>query len=85
MTCGISFSDQSINAMYVRLQILISNTSGEHRCILSRKYFPIASVDRDKSEYDNDICFMAFALKAKVLRIVKEEVISTCGRGQYVM
>ena len=61
--------DHSINVhgtMYVRLQILISNTSREHRCILSRKYFPIASVDREKSEYHNDICFVAFALKAKV-------------------
>ena len=54
-TCSMR-PDHSFNvhgAMYVRLQILISNTSREHRCILSRKYFPIASVDREKSEYHN--------------------------------
>ena len=49
------------------------------------KLFPIASVDRKKSENHNDIYFMAFALKGKVLQIVKEKVISTCGRGHYVM
>ena len=48
-----------------------------HQCILSRKYFPIASMDRDKSENHNDIYFMAFALKGTVLKIV----IGTCGRG----
>ena len=41
------------------------------------KYFSIASVDREKSENHNYIYFMAFALKGKVLKIVKEKVIST--------
>ena len=46
-----------------------SNTSRGHLCILSQKYFPIASVDREKSEnhYIN-IYFMHFALKGKVLK-----------------
>ena len=47
------------------------------------KLFPIASVNRKKSENRNDIYFMAFALKGTVLQIVKEKVISTCGRGHY--
>ena len=34
------------------------------------KNFPVASVDREKSEIIN-IYFMAFALKGKVLKIVK--------------
>ena len=38
--------------------------------------------DREKSENHNDIYFMAFALKGKVLKIVKQKVIS---RGHYVM
>ena len=54
----------------------------ERRCILSRKYVSIASVDREKSE--NLYC-MAFALKGTVLKIVKENLISTCGRGHYMM
>ena len=62
-----------------------SNTLRGHLCILSQKYFPIASVDREKSENHNDIYFMAFALKEKVLKIVKEKVISSCGCGHYVM
>ena len=33
----------------------------------------------------SDIYFMAFALKETVLKIVKEKVISTCGRGHYIM
>ena len=33
-------------------------------------------MDREKSEDHTDICFMAFALKGKVLNIVKEQVIS---------
>ena len=53
-------------------------TSKGHLCIVSRKYFPIASLDRENS---NDIYFMAFVLKGKVLKIVKEKMISTCGRG----
>ena len=52
---------------------------------LSRKYFPIASVDREKSENHDYIFFMAFSLKEKVLKIVKEKVISTCSCGHYVM
>ena len=56
------------------------NTSRGHQCILSRKYFPITLVDREKSENHNDIYFMAFALKGTVLKIVKEKVISNCGR-----
>ena len=48
---------------------IISDTSRGH---LSRKYFPIASVDREKSDNHN---FMAFALKGTVLKIVKEKVI----------
>ena len=63
----------------------ISNTSRGHLCILSRKYFPITLVDREKSGDHNEIYFMAFALKEKVLKIVKEKVISTRGRGHYVM
>ena len=39
-----------------------------HLGILSRKYFPITSVDREKSEDHN---VMAFALKEKVLKNVK--------------
>ena len=54
-------------------------------CISSQKYFPIASVDREKSENHSDIYFMAFALKGTGLTILKEKVISTCGRGHYVM
>ena len=47
------------------------------------KYFPIASLDREKSENHNDIYFMAIALNGKVKKFVKEKVIrlSTCGRG----
>ena len=60
-------------------------SSRGHLCILSQKYFPIASVDREKLENHNYIYFMAFALKGKVLKIVKEKVISTCGRSHYVM
>ena len=52
---------------------------------LKSKIFPIASVDREKSENHNDMYFMAFALKGTVLKIVKENVISTCGRSHYVM
>ena len=37
-------------------------------CILSRKYFPIASVDREKSEDYDDSYFIAFALKGEVLK-----------------
>ena len=55
-----------------------SNTSKGHLCILR-----IFSVDREKLEDHNEIYFMAFALKGKVLKI--EKVISTCGRGHYVM
>ena len=62
-----------------------SNTLRGHLCIESRKYFLIASVDREKSEDYSDIYFMAFALKGKVLQIFKEKVISTCDRGHYVM
>ena len=47
-----------------------------HQCILSRKYFPIASLDRDKSENHNDICFMAFALKGTVLLVLAVAVIT---------
>ena len=65
----------------IDLDLDISNTSREHLCILSRKYFSITSVDREKSENQNDIYFMAFALKGTMLKIVKEKVISTCGRG----
>ena len=36
-------------------------------------------MDREKSEDYNDTYFMAFALKGKVLKIVKENVISSCG------
>ena len=56
-----------------------------HQCIVSRKQFPIVSVDREKSENHNDIHFMAFALKGTVLNIVKEKVTITCGRGHYIM
>ena len=42
-------------------------------------------MDTPKLEDYNDIYFMAFALKGKVLKIVKEKVISTCCRGHYVM
>ena len=45
------------------------------------KIFLIASVDREKLENRNDIYYMAFARKGTVLEIVKEKVISTCGRG----
>ena len=38
-----------------------------------------------KLEDHNDIYFMAFALKGKVQKIVKEKVITTCGRGHYVL
>ena len=48
-----------------------SNTLKGHQCILSRNYFPITSVDREKLENHNDIYFMAFALKGAVLKIVK--------------
>ena len=41
------------------------------------KYFLIASMDREKSQSHNFIYFMAFALKGKGLKIVKEKVIST--------
>ena len=34
-------------------------------------HFPITSVDREKSEDNDDLYFMAFALKGKVLKIVK--------------
>ena len=47
----------------------------------SRKYFPITSL----VEKNRKIIFMAFALKGKVLRSVKGKVISTCGRGHYVI
>ena len=60
-------------------------TSRGHLCILSRIYFPIASLVREKSENYNDIYNMAFALKGKMLKIVEEKEISTCGRGYYVM
>ena len=42
-------------------------------------------MDSEKSKNRNDIYFMAFALKRTELKIVKEKVISTCGRGHYVM
>ena len=38
------------------------------------------SRNSNKSEDHNEIYLMAFALKGKVLKIVKETVISTCGR-----
>ena len=64
--------------------LVCSNTSRGHLCILSQNiYFPIASVVRDKSENHNDIYFMAFALKGKVLKVVIEIVISI--RGHYAM
>ena len=51
-----------------------SNTSRGHQCILSPKYFPIASLDKEKSDNHNDIHFMAFAPKEKVsTKIVKEK------------
>ena len=50
-----------------------SNTSRGHHCILSRKYFSIASLDREKLENHNDLYSMAFALKGTVLKIVKEK------------
>ena len=53
-------------------------SSRGHLCILSRKYFPIAAVDREKSENHNHIYFMAFGK-------LSEKLISTCGRGHYVM
>ena len=43
---------------------------------LKSKYFPIASVDREKLGYHSDMHCMAFALKGKVLKSVKK-VIST--------
>ena len=49
------------------------------------KKIPIASVDREKSENHNYFYFMAFALKGKVLKIVKEKVVSTCGLSHHVM
>ena len=49
------------------------------------KYFPVAPLNREKSEDQNDIYIMAFTLKGKVLKIDKEKVISTCSRGHYVM
>ena len=58
-----------------------SNTWRVHLCILSRKYFPIASVDREKSQDHNDIYFMAFGLKVKVIKIVEK----VSGRGHYAM
>ena len=70
------------------MHLCISRNSNTSRGILSRKYFPITSVDREKSEYHNGIYFMVFALKGKVLKIVKEKVISSCGpsgRSHYVM
>ena len=39
----------------------------------------------EKSENHDDIYFMSFVLNGTVLKIVKEKVISTCGRGHYVM
>ena len=44
---------------------------------LSRKYFPVAPLHREKSEDQNGIYFMAFALKGEVLKIDKEKVIIT--------
>ena len=43
------------------------------------KIFSDCIVDREKSEDHADIYFMTFVLKRKVLKIVKEKVISTCG------
>ena len=46
------------------------------------KYFLIASLDRRNIIM---MFFMAIALKGKVLKIVKEKVVSTCRRGLFVM
>ena len=49
------------------------------------KIFSIVSMNRKKWGDHNDEDIMAFALEGKVLEIVKEKVISICGRGHYVM
>ena len=56
-----------------------------HLRILSRKYFPIASLNKENSGDHHDMHFMALALEGKVAKIDKEKAISTCGRGHYVM
>ena len=67
----------SIEEVYNNVAISrISNTSRGHLCILSRKYFPIASDSVDRENHN--IYIMAFALKGKVLKFVKENVISAC-------
>ena len=43
---------------------------------LNSKYCPIESLNREKSGYLNDAGIVTFALKGKVLEIVKEKVIS---------
>lgn len=44
----------------------------------------VASVDREEAWDLNDIYFMPFALKGKVLKINKEKAINTCGHGHYL-
>ena len=77
----------AIHQSSLKSAVAISRNSNTSRalCILSQKYFPIASVDREKSKNHNNIYFMAFALKGTVLKIVKEKVIGTWGRSRYVM
>ena len=75
----LQFVHRTAIYMYMYFISRNSNTSRGHQCILRPKYFPITSVDREKSE--KHIYFMAFALKGTVLKIVKEKVISTCGSG----
>ena len=48
------------------------NTSRGHSFIISRKYFPIGSMNRKISGDHNDV-YISFALKGKVLEIVKEK------------
>ena len=42
-------------------------------------------MNREKSRDQNNVGIVVFALKGKVLDIVKEKVISACGRDHYVM
>ena len=80
----------NLNACHCLLRVF-TGRSYSHTCIQkfqyiertsihfkSKFFFPIASVVVQ-------MIYMALALKGKVLKIVIEKVISTCGRGHYVM
>ena len=69
------------NSYYKTSLLLNLNISG-HLYILSQKYFLIASVDKEKSEYYNDM-FYGFCTERKSAKNCQRN--RTCSRSHYVM